>query len=272
MKIYKRHKCFSVAFLMALVAVFMMAGNALAYIMPIEQLAGFMAANFSNFKTLVVFQTTHLVNPQSQEPESVFQERIWLKSPGFYRSEPVDGSEGQVKEGNVPVGGRHNPDMSFRRLLMAGDGRTILALLSEMGVNYGSVTFSRFDGVIVYHIGDTALESPKLLIEKKRFLPLLLRYRLPANSGKRMVTVRFEEYRKVEKGWYPYSIVYCAGNGREEHYSISDMQVNVPIEQTLSIIPGPGTLPAGNSERKPEQEEGKRLKDVIEALKKKYRE
>ena len=87
-----------------------------------------------------------------------------------------------------------------------------------------------------------------------------------------MVTVRFEKYRKIEKGWYPYKIVYSAGNGAEEHYSIKDLQVNIPIEQTLSIIPGPGTLPAGNPETKPEAEEGKRLKEVIEALKKKYRE
>ena len=236
----------------------MVAGNALAYIMPIEQLVGFMAANFSNFKTLVVFQTTHLINPRSQGPESVFQERIWLKSPGFYCSEPVDG--------------RHNPDMSFRRFLMAGDSRTILALLSEMAVNLGSVTFTRFDGVIVYRIGDTGIENPKLLIEKERFLPLLLSYRRPANSGEKMVTVRFEEYRKIEKGWYPYKIVYSVGHDTEEHCSIEDLQVNIPIEQTLSIIPGPGVRSAGGTETKPKPEEGKRLKEVIEALKKKYRE
>jgi len=249
-----------------------MAGNALAYIMPIEQLVGFMAANFSNFKTLVVFQSTHLVDPPSQGPEAVFQEKIWLKSPGFYCSEPVYGSEGRGKEGDVPVGGRHNPDMSFRRLLMAGDGRTILALLSEMGVNLGSVTFSRFDGVIVYHIGDTGIENPKLLIEKERFLPLLLSYWRPANSGEKMVTVRFEEYRKIKKGWYPYKIVYSAGHDTEEHHVIKDLQVNIPITQTLSIIPGPGIRSAEDPETKPKPEEEGRLKEVIEVLKKKYRE
>jgi len=251
-------KRYFLALLITLFPICIIAGNALAYIMPIDQLVGFMAANFSNFKTLVVFQTTHLINPQSEGPESVFQERIWLKAPGFHYSEPVDGL--------------YNPDMSFRRLLMAGDGRTILALLSEMGVNFGSVTFSRFDGVIVYHIGDTGLENPKLLIEKERFLPLFLSYRLAANSGEKMVTVRFEEYRKIEKGWYPYKIVYSAGNDMEEHYAIKDLQVNIPVTQTLSIIPGPGTLPAGNPETKSKPEEEERLKEVIEALKKKYRE
>jgi hypothetical protein len=250
----------------------MATGNARAYIMPIEQLVGFMSANFSNFKTLIVSQSTRLVNPQSQGPESVFQERIWLKSPGFYYREPVYASEGQGKEEDGPVAGSHNPDMNFRRLLMAGDGKTILEFLSEMGVNFGSMTFSRFDGVIVYHIGDTGLESPKLLIEKERFLPLLLSYWLPANSGKKMVTVRFEEYRKIDKGWYPYKILYSAGHDMEEHYAIKDLQVNIPITQTLSIIPGPGILQAGSAENKPKAEEGKRLKEVIEALKKKYRE
>lgn len=249
-----------------------MAGNALAYIMPIEQLVDFMVANFSNFKTLVVTQSTHLVNPQPQGPEPVFQERIWLKSPGFYCSGPVDGPEGQGKEVGGATGVRHSPDMGFRRLLMAGDGRTILAFLSEMGVNFGSVALTRLDGVIAYHIGDPGPESPKLLIEKERFLPLLLSYGQSANSGGKMVTVRFEEYRKVEKGWYPYKIVYSAGHDTEEHYSIKELQVNIPIEQTLSIIPGPGARVSGGPENKPEAGEEERLKEVIEALKKKYRE
>jgi len=250
----------------------MVVGNISAYIMPVEQLAGFVAANFSSFKTLVVSQSTHLVNIPSQGPEPVFQERVWLRSPGFYYSEPIYASEGQGKEEDGTVGGRHGPDMSFRRLLMAGDGKTVLAFLSEMGVNSGSVSFSRLDGVIVYRIGDTGLESPKLLVEKKRFLPLLFNYWLPTNSRKKMVTVRFEEYRKIGKGWYPYKIVYSAGNDTEEHYAIEDLEVNIPITQTLSIIPGPGALPAGNPEMKPKPEEGKRLKEVIEVLKKKYRE
>jgi hypothetical protein len=265
-------KCYFLALLITVFLFRMLAGNASAYIMPIEQLVSFMSANSSNFKTLVVSQSTHLVNPQSQGPESVFQERIWLKSPGFYYRETVYASEGQGKEEDGPVAGSHNPDMNFRRLLMAGDGKTILEFLWEMGINSGSVTFGRFDGVIVYHIGDTGPESPKLLIEKERFLPLLLSYRLPANSGKKMVTVRFEEYRKIEKGWYPYKILYSAGHDMEERYAIKDLQVNIPITQTLSIIPGPGILPAGNSDNKPKPEEGKRLKEVIEELKKKYRE
>ena len=272
MKSRRVFKRYFLALLITVFPVFVVAGNALAYIMPIEQLVGFMSANFSSFKTLVVSQSTRLVGPQSQGAESVFQERIWLKSPGFYYREPVYASEGQGKEGDGPVAGSHNPDISFRRLLMAGDGKTILEFLSEIGVNLGAITFTRFDGVIVYHIGDTGLENPKLLIEKERFLPLLLSYRLAANSGEKMVTVRFEEYRKIEKGWYPYKIVYSAGNDMEEHYAIEDLQVNIPVTQTLSIIPVPGTLPAGNFENKPKPEKGKRLKEVIEALKNKYRE
>jgi hypothetical protein len=257
---------------MTVFPVFMVAGNGEAYIMPIEQLMGFVAANFSNFETLVVSQSTRLVDVRSQGPESVFQEKIWLKSPAFYFSESVYASENHGKEEDGHLGSRNSPDRSFRRLLMASDGRTIMEFLSEMGINLGSVTFSRFDGVIVYSIGDTAPESPKLLIEKERFLPLLLSYRLPADSGKRMVTVRFEGYRKMDKGWYPYQIVYSAGHDTEEHYSITELQINVPITQTLSIIPGPGTLPAGNSENEPKPEEEGRLKEVIETLKKKYRE
>jgi hypothetical protein len=115
-------------------------------------------------------------------------------------------------------------------------------------------------------------ETPKLLIEKERFLPLLLSYWLPSHSKKKMVTVRFEDYRKKEKGWYPYKIVYSAGYETEEHYSIIKLQVNTPIERTLSIIPAPGSLPAGNAEKEPLSEQDKRLKEVIEVFKNKYRE
>ena len=249
-----------------------MAGNALAYRIPVEQLADLISANFSGFKTLVVSQSVRLVNGPSQGPESVFEERIWLESPRFYYSEPGNASGVQGNEHDGAADSLSNPDMIYRRLLMAGDGKTILEFLSEIGVNSGSVTFSRFGGIIVYHIGDTGPESPKLLIDKERFLPMVLSYRLSTQSRKEMVTVRFEDYRKKDKGWYPYRIVYSSEDGREEHYSVKDLQVNTPIERTLSTIPGPGSLRSENFENKPKPEKDKRLKEVIEALKNKYRE
>jgi hypothetical protein len=113
-------------------------------------------------------------------------------------------------------------------------------------------------------------ESPILLIEKEKFLPLFLRYRVPANSGERIVTVRFENYKKLEPGWFPYKIIYSAGNDTEEEYFVEDLKINLPIESPLSVISVRKTPSTDDNFRRPDAMKEKRLQEVIDTLKKKY--
>ena len=147
-------KASCIAFLATAAMTFLIYSHARAYIMPPEQLVGFMAANFSSFKTLFISQSTYRSNSQSNEPEKVLEEKIWLKSPGFYRSDPVR---------------EKPPDMNFRRIIMANDRKALLSFLREMGIDFNTVSLTRFGGFIAYRIGKGVPESPILLIEKEKF-------------------------------------------------------------------------------------------------------
>ena len=155
---------------------------------------------------------------------------------------------------------RPGTDMAFRQIFMAGDKNTIMALLSEMGINLNSVAFTRFDGVIAYRLGDEDARKPKLLIEKEKFLPLLLNYRLWGDSGEKTVTVRFDDYRKVAEGWYPYEIAIFAGEDLDERYFVTDLQANIPVDSSL--------FERREEHKKPPDED--RLREIIDLLKEKY--
>ena len=62
---------------------FLLPGKGRAYVMPAEQVIGFMAVKFSKIKTLVITQSTHLVKKDDQGPETAIKETLWLKAPGF---------------------------------------------------------------------------------------------------------------------------------------------------------------------------------------------
>ncbi len=250
--------------------VFFMPVNCHAYIMPAEQLVSLMSANFSKFKTLLIRQSTHLMNLRDEGGEIVLEERIWLNSSGFYRSELMGKPEGQEKIEYEIAAHRANTDMAFRRILMANDCKTIMALLSEMGINLETVAFTRFDGIIAYRVGDKNPENPKLIVEKERFLPLFLIYRFLDDSGEKRLTVRFDDYRKTAEGWYPYKIVCFIGEKIEESCFVNDLKANLPI-----VFPVSGTHKRDPNqiqgiERRQESPEEKRLRETIKALETKY--
>ncbi len=249
-----------VSFLFIAMLIFLMTGKAHAYVMPAEQVVDLMTRNYSKIKTMVITQSTHLITPEDLEVQMILEEKIWLKSPGFHHSEIMEQSEDWDFIANELMAKRPSPDMAFRQIFMAGDKNTVMALLSEMGINLNSVAFTRFDGVIAYRLGDEDARKPKLLIEKERFLPLLLNYRLWGDSGEKTVTVRFDDYRKVAEGWYPYEIAIFAGEDLEERYFITDLQANIPVDSSF--------FERRKKHKKTPDDD--RLREIIDLLKDKY--
>jgi hypothetical protein len=79
------------------------------YIMPAEQIIQFMAKNFSKFETLVITQTTLQQDPTDDEWEEVFMQKIWMKSPDFFRSQVLDETGSRALAS----------DIDYRQLLIA---------------------------------------------------------------------------------------------------------------------------------------------------------
>jgi hypothetical protein len=253
-------------------SVWFLPGKTQAYLMPSEQIVDLMLLNFSKFNTLAISQSTQLMTLEDLEIQVVLHEKIWLKSPDYFFSELTIQTNGRRWMGKYLEAERPSVDSLFRRLLLANDKPTILSLLSETGVNLESVAFTRYDGRIAYRLGDPGAKASKLLVEKDRFLPLLFSYQRPGDPERKAVTVRFDDYRQVDGGWYPHEVTLYAGENFEEQCIVTELEVNPPIgisffEDHKERIRTP--TESKTSHEAPEEE---RLKQVIELLKEKYRQ
>jgi hypothetical protein len=275
---------------LVMILVFSPHGLCHGYIMPAEQLLQLMAAHFSEFETQVIVQVTEIKagtdrNGQNgqddQDAQSVqsaqtaqiaqsdsilVRERIWVKSPNLFRSQVLE--EGQVRQGK--------PDLTFRQLLVSNSPGRMIAFLEALGIGLKRVSFSRFQGGVVYQIGDRSQGSPRLCIDKETFLPVLLQYGAIEGSregrGGEGVQVEFRDFRKVDKGWYPFEVSYRTSHGIEEIYRLETMETNVPVDVNVFFTEpaqGPPGRPQGETEPDPSEQE--RLRHIIKTFEEKYR-
>lgn len=267
-----------------------------AYIMPAEQVIGIMAANFSRFRTLIIKQSVKSENRENNDETVVGQETVWLKSPDLYYSETQNSGiesrgDDEVMKNNT-YGQEHksvsNPDVEdtriernfilpgidlyFRQLLMADNENRIISLLNEMGIDTGRVSFTRINDVVAYCIGYCDDESPRLLIDKERFLPIFASFRMETDSGKRIVNVYLNDYRRLPEGWYPFEIVYFIGDSLiRKKCTVINLKVNNPVEKFLSRIPALDSYFMQIFREYQDELEERCLNESIEILKEKYR-
>ncbi|MCU0593977.1 MAG: hypothetical protein MUC98_00760 [Desulfobacterota bacterium] len=193
-----------------------------AYVVPAEQILQFMAANFAKLDTLVIQQSTTLLQT-GENPEKVVEEVLSIKSPNLFHSSVLDSSSEQTV----------SADRLFRELLIANSQKRLLPRLSEVGIDTQQVAYSRLEGTVAYCIGEKDLKKPKLLVEKARALPLLMVYQPPGQDTGGLIRVRFLDYRKVEQGWVPFEIHYFSGDRWTEKYSVHSVKVNTPLKPSL---------------------------------------
>ena len=235
-------------------------GKTLGYMMPAEQIIGFMAKNFANFETVVITQYVIQEDEKDKDQGKIFKEQIWMKSPGLFHAKILDQQE--------EVGTARNT--AYRQLLVANQPHRIEQILSGMGINLDAVGFTRIDGVIAYRIGEKEPESPKILIEKESFLPLLIIYRPIESLAHNIITVRFGDYRKLEEGWYPFETTYSLGQDIRETYSIQSLLANEPVDNQIFYASGEKSDSSESPEKRQEDPDEKRLKRIIKTFEKKY--
>jgi hypothetical protein len=201
-----------------------------AYIMPAEQLLDLMSARFSRFKTVLLSESTRLIGAEGDNnPAMTFEEQVWIKSPGSSGSQIAPEIEGQGMSVEDIKTLRLDVDTAYRQLLVSNSPQHLSTLLLEWGIDLASVSLTRLDGDIAYCIGERPKEGPRLLVEKERFLPLLVSYRAVYGKETRIVQVRFKDYRKVEKGWFPFRIDYFLDGDPVESYLVLKAEFNVPL-------------------------------------------
>ncbi|MCF8130770.1 MAG: hypothetical protein K9N10_19845 [Deltaproteobacteria bacterium] len=276
--------------LMCCVSLCLMAGEIFAYVMPLDQILTRVQKRFATINSLIIEQATHVVQSRDPLRERVFREKVWLKTPRYERTElmaasrlpKVGASAPKAVPGNSneAVNGEKlhedqevrqpNRDVLYRWLLMASAKGELSAFLSEAGIQIWDLGYDRCDGVVAYRVGARDPDSPKLLVDKERFFPLLLSYALPGDPKGRLVTVRFKDYRKDDAGWYPYEIEYALKDAPTEEYHILNLAANAPIQVSFferKIEPPP---PPPKGSVRSVNEDDQRLKAIMRSLQKKY--
>jgi len=237
-------------------------GKVRAYIMPSEQIIALMLGNFSKFQTLAVSRSIRLITAEDLEVQVVLNEKVWVKSPGYFHSELTSVTPDGDPMETALLSERRYTASPFHGLFLTTGKEAVMTLLSEMGVNLESVAFTRYDGRIVYRLGNPEADAPKLLIEKDRFLPRLLSYQLWTDEGRKAVTVRFNDYRPADGGWYPYEVAVYTGGNFQERAVVTELEINPPIDVSFF---------ENRKQFKIDSEED-RIRHVIELLKEKYRQ
>lgn len=252
--------------LLVFAGIFLSSHASLAYVMPAEQILDFMSDNFKGLRTVTLIQSTLQT---FQGNERVFTEQVWLESPDRYSTKPLD-----------RLGDRNtiNPDLLYRQLFMANSRDKIERVLLPLGIDLTKTSFTRFEGAIAYVIGSIEPGSPRLIVEKKRFLPLLMVYRIPGQAENELISVKFEDYQKNDRNWYPFQITYKSGDSLVETYTVQTFQANIPIdssilktfpEYALPEVPEPESEPGTPDSENPDIDK-ERLKNVLKAFEEQY--
>ncbi len=222
-----------------------------AYVLPARQLLQFMAAPFAKFDTLVVKQA---VERQGSEDTKAFEEILFMKGPGLLRSQSTETSGDQARV----------IDRTYLKLFLAGSQTGLTALLAEAGVDLDKVSYTRIQGTVAYLIGDKSPESPRIAVEKGRFLPLLLVYPSRLLPDHDLIEVTFRDYRRVGQGWYPFDILCKSGNAWTEHYKVESVRADVPLRPSFFNTSDGAAVPAQN----PADEE--KIKAIIKTFERKH--
>jgi outer membrane lipoprotein-sorting protein len=235
-----------------LLCAFIILGNATtshSYILPAEQILGFMIKQLGSARTLQIFQQTVIYDPSVEEGMREFDATLYYRYPDRFRYEVhtpegehvcVIGPEGAifVTNGEI-VGERESPFDDFKDLLLYRQTGLLKKELSRVGVNLEVVSLGRYTDKICYVIGakypDESL--PQVWIEKNTFRPI--RYILipgsPTDSDSE--EVEYADYMSLGKdNWYPARILFYKNGRLAKMYVLKTFKINPELPPELFDI------------------------------------
>lgn len=236
-------------FTLSVACAFILFGSAAgtrAYILPAEQILGFLIDRLGSGRTLMVLQKTVLYDPDVAGGLQEFEETLYYGFPDRFRSEVTAPGLEQVRvvnpEGAILVmngkiiGETENGFDHFKDLLLYRKTGLLVDRLSQSGVNLEVVSLGRFKDKIVYIIGAKYPDEsvPQVWIDKNTFRPARFLLRSGSGEGAPLTDIQFTDYRSLDKGKsYPGRILFLE----------NDTLVKMQVLETFKINPEiPGQL------------------------------
>ncbi len=216
------------------------------YVIPPEQLLDFAAEHVVGFESLGL--TLEHQSPAEDGTVETEVLDVWFRPPEEVRF-ARDDEFGLRAEG---------VSLSFLSLF-CGRRHLLERFLLRRGLDLDTASYTRLDREPVYRVGRKGAGMPVLLLEKSRFVPLLLRYEPDRAGPGERAEIRFEAYERHGEGWFPQRIRYRAGSGVTGSVTVRELRLNVPFS---------GRAPERTGDTA--SEEKKRLESVIRAFENKY--
>lgn len=245
-------------------------GVSWGYLLPGKQIIGLMSDNFSKFKSMIMIQSIKPIEPEAVKADEGLKQKIWLQSPSFFYKEMLMEEGGQDFSQTWMADGAGESYLFYNLLFLNRGKEAQVQFISNLGIDIGSVSLIRKENLIAYRIGDPDIKSPCFIMEKDRFLPLEIKCCVTGKKGPLMLSIRFEDYRKVENGWYPHLVTCLLDGVPRFSCAVISIETNPSTNARLSPIPLEHILPAGSCAGNDEYPHEERLKSIIESLKNKY--
>ncbi|MBW2022546.1 MAG: hypothetical protein JRI51_06715 [Deltaproteobacteria bacterium] len=247
---------------------FIFAGSPFAYLLSASQVLQRMIKNFSPFETLVIVQWAKVVEGADGQEQDLMEQKVWIDTQWQASCKRVDTGKNAK-----------DPDLEASRcgwcriekiegMFINRPVSEMINFLSSIGIKTSRMSLTHLGAKVAYVIGRNGKRDSHILISRDKFLPIALRI-WDINSPGGPFTVRFEEYRRVGEGWYPYRITCETDLGQKHQYVIQEIRPNMPIEASV-FKPAKNTrvnLPPKPSRH--DLDENK-VKDVIRILEEKY--
>ena len=257
-----------------------------AYVLQGPHLLELMAESMGRAHRLNVTQRVVVYGEDRQADKNVMPETLRWISPAKIRSDIHTDTIHRIRvasgdmhltviDGEI-AGNAVNRYDSYTEILQFRSRQELVTRLGRYGVDTGISSLGRFEGRIVYIIGDRypSTDRSQLWIDQKTFRPLRwLVAEKGFGAGERLLDIRYLEWKALGKIWYPFRIAFLSGDRLMREIRVDDVDVDPELDEGLFDI---GKLRA--LYRAPAEGEGERageetlseIQKVIEEFKKKY--
>ena len=217
-----------------------------AYILRGPHLLELVTQQYGSAKTLMVFQNVRFFEPATANVLAEAEETLRYLFPDDFRSDSTSQNASRihlVSEGKVLTVVEEkivaNQETSFdlyKDILLYRTRELLKQRLARLGIDTSLTCLGRFNGRIAIVLGSEKPNEPvsQLWVDKETLQPM--RWRLVSDSGDTPPTpfeIRYDEWRQVNKTWYPMVIGIYNGGVLEREVRVKALRVNPSFPQRL---------------------------------------
>jgi outer membrane lipoprotein-sorting protein len=232
--------------LLAASIVLSFSGWTFSYILPAEQIIGFMIEHLGSARSVEIVQKAIIYNPELEGGMQELDGTLHYRRPDQFRSKLtgpgieqilVVSSGGAISVANGKIVAEAESSFDhFKDPMLYRQEDLILQRLSELNIDVETVSFGRFKDKIAYVIGAKYPDEsvPQLWIDKETFRPIRFVVRGRGPHSPDLEEIEYSEYTPLDKKrWYPGRILFLQNGELIKMYVLDSFRVNPALPKEL---------------------------------------